>query len=86
MHVVFISGPTRLLVVAVKCALTDGKFQLQSPQATAALNCAKELVKLWNGEPQVHEPTADFAKYLVLQLKICFDTKVKSMHLKKERM
>ena len=80
-----ISGPARLLIITIKPVLTDGKFQLPSPQAITALNSAKELVKLWNSEqPQMHKPTADFAQYLVLQLKTCFKTKAKSMYLKKE--
>ena len=81
-----ILGPARLLVIAVKSVLTDRKFQLSSPQAITALKSAKDLVKLWNSEPQKHQPTTDFAQYLVDQLKTCFQTKAKSMHLKKERM
>jgi len=62
----FISDPARLLIIAVKSVLTDGKFQLLSPQAITALNSAKELVKLQNSEPQMHKPTANFSQYLVL--------------------
>jgi len=40
------------MIVAVKSVLTDGKFQLPSPEAITALQRTKALVKLWNGEPQ----------------------------------
>jgi len=78
----FVSGPTRLMIVAVQSLLTDGEFQQPSPEAIATLQGIKALVKLWNGEPQNHQPPTTFYGF---KLKTCFQTKAKFMHLKKKK-
>ena len=72
--------------MAVKGVLSDGRFKVVSPQAVSALETASALNKLWGDQPHEHQSSAKFALYLVTQLKTCFQSKLKSLHLRRERM
>lgn len=72
--------------MAVKGVLSDGRFKVASPQAVSALETASALNELWGEQPHKHQSSAKFALYLVTQLKTCFQSKLKSLHLRRERM
>ena len=72
--------------MAVKSVLSDGRFTVASPQATASIKIASTLNELWGDQPHKHQSSTIFALYLVTQLKTCFQSKVKSLHLRRERM
>jgi len=80
------TGATFLLNVAVKSVLSDGRFKISSPQAVTAIEIASALNELWGDQPHKHQVSAKFALYLVTQLKTCFQSKMKSPHLRRERM
>ena len=80
------ADPIHLLNVAVKSVLSDGRFALASPQAAASIKIASALNELWGDQPHKHQSSKIFALYLVTQLKTCFQSKVKSLHLRRERM
>ena len=72
--------------MAVKGVLSDGRFKVASPQAASAVETASALNKMWGDQPHKHQSSAKFALYLVTQLKTCFQSKLKNLHLRRERM
>ena len=80
------AGAFHLFSAAVKLLLSDGRFKVQTSQAVSAREIASALIALWGEDPHKHPSSTEFAFHLVRQLKTCFNSQQKSLHLRKERM
>ena len=70
---------------AVRSVLTEGRFQVSSQEATAALSTASAVI-LWCEEPAHCELLTQFTVGLTARLKTCFQCNHSSLRLKKEKM
>ena len=70
---------------AVRSVLTEGRFQLPTPEAAAALKTAS-AVTLWCEKPQHRQLCTQFAEGLATALKTCFQHSHSSLQLRKNKM